>query len=139
VRTLVICEKPDAAARVARALDEHGQPSKQQLHGSLTLSVIQGWTDSCVLRSRPSLHPRAKGKPPVVLSRVDFHGAKNEVEPKKSARLKNGSSPSVHWQEVPIVLSTRVILTLKVHYWLADLRHACLGADSRALRMSSAR
>jgi len=33
MRTLVVCEKPDAASRVARALDENGQPSKEQLYG----------------------------------------------------------------------------------------------------------
>ena len=33
LRTLVVCEKPDAAARVARAIDEDGIPLKCNLHG----------------------------------------------------------------------------------------------------------
>ncbi len=33
MRTLVVCEKPDAAGRVAKALDEHGEPRKRDLQG----------------------------------------------------------------------------------------------------------
>src|SRR5438874_11450624 len=33
MQTLIICEKPDAAARVARALDEDGDPRRTETQG----------------------------------------------------------------------------------------------------------
>lgn len=33
LRTLIVCEKPDAAWRVARSLDKHGEPRKRDLQG----------------------------------------------------------------------------------------------------------
>src|SRR5207244_9066805 len=33
MQTLIVCEKPDAAARVARALDEEGDPRRTETHG----------------------------------------------------------------------------------------------------------
>ena len=33
MQTLIVCEKPDAASRVARALDEDGDPRRIETHG----------------------------------------------------------------------------------------------------------
>src|SRR2546427_941301 len=65
MRTLVVCEKPDAASRVARALDENGQPSKEQLYGVPYYECDTRSGEVVVCSALGHLYTLdAKGKPP---------------------------------------------------------------------------
>src|SRR5207245_5460228 len=93
MRTLVVCEKPDAASRVARALDENGQPSKEQLYGVPYYECDTRSGEVVVCSALGHLYTLdAKGKPPRRFYPVwDYQWKpKNEVEPKKSARVRSG-------------------------------------------------
>lgn len=138
MKTLVVCEKPDAAARVARALDAHGQPSRELENG---VPYFQ-----CDTRDGPVIVCSAlghlyslgvKGKVPRRFYPVWNYEwrPKHEVE-KKSARLKN-------WIAAISRLSKGVdrfvnatdydIEGALVGYQI--LKHACNGADAKAQRM----
>jgi len=138
-RTLVICEKPNAAVRVAQALDEHGQPSKQQLYGVPYFECDARSGQVVVCSALGHLYTLgARGKPPRRFYPVwdSQWRAKNEVEPKKSARLKNWilAISSLAKGADRFVNACDFDVEGALIGWQI-LRHACLGADSRALRM----
>jgi len=139
VRTLVVCEKPDAASRVARALDENGQPSKEQLYGVPYYECDTRSGEVVVCSALGHLYTlAAKGKPPRRFYPVwDYQWKpKNEAEPKKSARLRSWilAISSLAKGADRFVNACDFDVEGALIGWQI-LRHACAGADSHAQRM----
>ncbi|HZD12452.1 MAG TPA: toprim domain-containing protein, partial [Candidatus Binatus sp.] len=135
----MVCEKPDAASRVARALDQHGQPSRQLSQGVPFYECDTPSGQIIVCSALGHLYTiDSKGNAPRRFYPVwDYQWrAKNEVEPKKSARLKT-------WISTITSLARRADRFVNACDYDVEgaligrqiLRHACNGADRQAERM----
>ena len=138
MQTLIVCEKPDAAARVARALDEDGDPRRIVTQG---VPVYE-----CGNRSELILVCSAFGHLYAVDSKThttrryypvwDFDWKPKHLIDKKSARL-------ARWIQVISSLAHKADRYINACDYDVEgsligytiLRYACHGADSKALRM----
>src|SRR5437867_7597098 len=138
VQTLIVCEKPDAAARVARALDEDGDPRRIVTQG---VPVYE-----CGNRSELILVCSAFGHLYAVDSKThttrryypvwDFDWKPKHLIDKKSARL-------ARWIQVISSLAHKADRYINACDYDVEgsligytiLRYACHGADSKAQRM----
>jgi len=138
MQTLIICEKPDAAARVARALDEDGDPRRTETQGvpiyesrnrKETILVCSALGHLYAVDSKTHTSRRFY---PV----WDFAWKPKHLIDKKSARLGQ-------WIQVISSLANKADRYINacdydvegslIGYTL--LRYACHGADSKAQRM----
>src|SRR5207237_1950293 len=138
MQTLIMCEKPDAAARVARALDEDGDPRRTETQGvpiyesrnrneTILVCSALGHLYAVDLKTRTS-----RRFYPV----WDFEWKPKHLIDKKSARLGR-------WIQVISSLANKADRYINacdydvegslIGYTL--LRYACHGADSKAQRM----
>jgi DNA topoisomerase I len=138
IQTLIICEKPDAAARVARALDEDGDPRRTETQG---VPVYESRT-----RNETILVCSALGHLYAVDSKThagrrnypvwDLEWKPKHLIDKKSVRLGR-------WVQVIGSLSGKADRYINACDYDVEgsligytiLRYACNGADSKALRM----
>src|SRR2546426_2671302 len=138
MQTLIVCEKPDAAARVARALDEDGEPRRTETQG---VPVYESRN-----RHETILVCSAIGHLYAVDSKTrtsrryypvwDFDWKPKHLIDKKSARL-------ARWIQVISSLANKHdrfinpcdydVEASLIGYTI--LRYACHGADSKAQRM----
>jgi DNA topoisomerase-1 len=138
VQTLIVCEKPDAAARVARALDEDGDPRRVENQGvpfyeshsrQETILVCSALGHLYAVDSKTHISRRYY---PV----WDFEWKPKHLIDKKSARL-------ARWIQVISSLADKVDRYINACDYDVEgsligytiLRYACHGADSKALRM----
>src|SRR5438876_6619453 len=138
MQTLIVCEKPDAAARVARALDEDGDPRRTETQGvpiyesrnrKETILVCSALGHLYAVDSKTHTSRRCY---PV----WDFDWKPKHLIDKKSARLGR-------WIQVISSLANKADRYINacdydvegslIGYTL--LRYACHGADSKAQRM----
>src|SRR3989454_3014726 len=138
MQTLIICEKPDAAARVARALDEDGDPRRTETQGvpiyesrnrKETILVCSALGHLYAVDSKTHTSRRCY---PV----WDFAWKPKHLIDKKSARLGQ-------WIQVISSLANKADRYINacdydvegslIGYTL--LRYACHGADSKAQRL----
>jgi DNA topoisomerase-1 len=137
-QTLIVCEKPDAAARVARALDEDGDPGRIDRQG---VPVYESHN-----RQETILVCSALGHLYAVDSKADasrrfypvwdFEWKPKHLIDKKSARL-------ARWIQVISSLANKADRYINACDYDVEgsligytiLRYACHGADSKALRM----
>src|SRR5947208_2115216 len=138
MQTLIMCEKPDAAARVARALDEDGDPRRTETQGvpiyesrnrNETILVCSALGHLYAVDSKTRTSRRFY---PV----WDFEWKPKHLIDKKSARLGR-------WIQVISSLANKADRYINacdydvegslIGYTL--LRYACHGADSKAQRM----
>ena len=138
MRTLLVCEKPDAAARVARALDENGSPRRQESQGVAFFECAT--RDGTVIVCSALGHLYAVDSKGKVTRRSypvwDYAWKpKHEVE-RASARLSR-------WVRVISTLSKRVDRYINSCDFDIEgslighsiLQYACGGAHLRAMRM----
>jgi len=136
--TLIVCEKPDAAARVARALDDDGDPGRIDKQG---VPVYESHN-----RQETILVCSALGHLYAVDSKThasrrfypvwDFEWKPKHLIDKKSARLAN-------WIQVISSFAGRADRYINACDYDVEgsligytiLRYACHGADRKALRM----
>ena len=136
--TLIVCEKPDAAARVARSLDEDGDPGRVYTQGvpvyeahsrSETIFVCSALGHLYAVDSRTRTSRRFY---PV----WDFEWKPKPLIDRKSARL-------AHWIQVISVLAGKADRYINACDYDVEgsligytiLRYACQGVDSKAQRM----
>ena len=136
--TLIVCEKPDAAARVARALDEDGDPGRVDKQGvpvyeahsrHETIFVCSALGHLYAVDSRTRTSRRFY---PV----WDFEWKPKHLIDKKSARL-------ARWIQVISVLAEKADRFINACDYDVEgsligytiLRYACQSADSKAQRM----
>src|SRR5437870_8826741 len=138
MQTLIVCEKPDAAARVARALDEDGEPRRTETQG---VPVYESRN-----RHETILVCSAIGHLYAVDSKTrtsrryypvwDFDWKPKHLIDKKSARL-------ARWIQVISSLADKADRFINACDYDVEgsligytiLRYACQGADSKAQRM----
>ena len=138
MQTLIVCEKPDAAARVARALDEDGEPRRTETQG---VPVYESRN-----RHETILVCSAIGHLYAVDSKTrtsrryypvwDFDWKPKHLIDKKSARL-------ARWIQVISSLANKADRFINACDYDVEgsligytiLRYACHGADSKAQRM----
>jgi DNA topoisomerase I len=136
--TLIVCEKPNAAARVARALDDDGDPGRIDKHG---VPVYESHN-----RQETILVCSALGHLYAVDSKThasrrfypvwDFEWKPKHLIDKKSARL-------ARWIQVISSLAGKADLYINACDYDVEgsligytiLRYACHGVDSKAQRM----
>src|SRR5437667_4593231 len=138
MQTLIVCEKPDAAARVARALDEDGDPRRTETQG-VPIYESRNRKETCVACA--GLGQLYAGDSKTHASRRvypvwDFDWKPKHLIDKKSARLGR-------WIQVISSLANKADRYINacdydvegslIGYTL--LRYACHGADSKAQRM----
>src|SRR3989475_4049178 len=138
MQTLIVCEKPDAAARVARALDEDGDPRRLVIKGARVyeggkriklILVFSAFGHLYGVDSKP--HPPRRYYPV-----WDFDWKPKHLIDKKSARL-------ARWIQVISSLAHKADRYINACDYDVEgsligytiLRYACHGADSKALRM----
>src|SRR6266567_501382 len=138
MQTLIVCEKPDAAARVARALDEDGEPRRTETqgvpvyesrnrHGTILVCSAIGHLYAVDSKTRTS-----RRYYPV----WDFDWKPKHLIDKKSARL-------ARWIQVISSLANKADRFINACDYDVEgsligytiLRYACHGADSKAQRM----
>src|SRR5207302_7140035 len=138
MQTLIVCEKPDAAARVARSIGEEGDPQRTETHGmhiyesrnrKATILVCSALGHLYAVDSKTRTSRRFY---PV----WDFEWKPKHLIDKKSARLGR-------WIQVISSLANKADRYINacdydvegslIGYTL--LRYACHGADSKAQRM----
>src|SRR5213592_2361323 len=138
MQTLIVCEKPDAAARVARALDEDGDPRRIETQG---VPVYESRN-----RKETILVCSALGHLYAVDSKTrtsrryypvwDFEWKPKHLIDKKSARLGR-------WIQIISSLAEKADRYINACDYDVEgsligytiLRYACQGADSKAQRM----
>jgi len=138
MQTLIVCEKPDAAARIARALDEDGDPRRTETQGVPTYESRN--------RKETILVCSAIGHLYAVDSKThtsrrcypvwDFEWKPKHLIDKKSARLGR-------WIQVISSLANKADRYINACDYDVEgsligytiLRYACRGADSKAQRM----
>src|SRR2546425_1035198 len=138
MQTLIICEKPDAAARVARALDEDGDPRRTETQG---VPIYESRN-----RKETILACSALGHLYAVDSKThtsrryypvwDFEWKPKHLIDKKSARL-------ARWIQVISSLANKADRFINACDYDVEgsligytiLRYACGGADSKPQRM----
>src|SRR5438552_12249006 len=138
MQTLIVCEKPDAAARVARALDEDGDPRRTETQGvpiyesrnrKETILVCSALGHLYAVDSKTHTSRRCY---PV----WDFDWKPKHLIDNKSARL-------ARWIQVISSLAIRADRYINACDYDVEgsligytiLRYACHGADSKAQRM----
>ena len=138
MQTLIVCEKPDAAARVARALDEDGDPRRTETQGvpiyesrnrKETILVCSALGHLYAVDSKTHTSRRCY---PV----WDFDWKPKHLIDKKSARL-------ARWIQVISSLASKADRYINACDYDVEgsligytiLRYACHGADSKAQRM----
>ena len=138
MQTLIVCEKPDAAARVARALDENGDPRRIQSQGvpfyeshnrQETILVCSAIGHLYAVDAKPHTSRRYY---PV----WDFEWKPKHLIDKKSARL-------ARWIQAISSLANKADRYINACDYDVEgsligytiLRYACQGADSKAQRM----
>ncbi len=138
MQTLIVCEKPDAAARVARALDEDGDPRRIETQGvpvyesrnrHETIIVCSALGHLYAVDSKTHTSRRYY---PV----WDFEWKPKHLIDKKSARLGR-------WIQVISSLANKADRFINACDYDVEgsligytiLRYACQGADSKAQRM----
>src|SRR3989454_7688855 len=138
MQTLIVCEKPDAATRVARALDEDGEPRRTETqgvpvyesrnrHGTILVCSAIGHLYAVDSKTRTS-----RRYYPV----WDFDWKPKHLIDKKSARL-------ARWIQVISSLADKADRFINACDYDVEgsligytiLRYACQGADSKAQRM----
>jgi DNA topoisomerase-1 len=136
--TLIVCEKPDAAARVARALDDDGDPGRVDAHGvpvyeshriQETILVCSALGHLYAVDSKTHTSRRFY---PV----WDFEWKPKHLIDKKFARL-------ARWIQVISSLASKADRYINACDYDVEgsligytiLRYACHGADSKAQRM----
>jgi DNA topoisomerase-1 len=136
--TLIVCEKPDAAARVARAVDDDGDPGRIDTQGvpvyeshsrQETIVVCSALGHLYAVDSRTQASRRFY---PV----WDFEWKPKHLIDKKSARL-------ARWIQVVSSLAGKADRYINACDYDVEgsligytiLRYACHGADTKALRM----
>src|SRR5213594_3995582 len=138
MQTLIVCEKPDAAARVARALDEDGDPRRIETHG---VPVYESRNrDETILVCSAIGHLYAVDSKTRTSRRYypvwDFDWKPKHLIDKKSARL-------ARWIKVISSLASKADRFINACDYDVEgsligytiLRFACHGADSKAQRM----
>ena len=138
MQTLIVCEKPDAAARVARALDDDGDPRRVDIQGvpfyeshnrQETILVCSALGHLYAVDSKTHSSRRYY---PV----WDFEWKPKHLIDKKSGRLSR-------WIQVISSLASKADRYINACDYDVEgsligytiLRYACRGADSKALRM----
>jgi len=138
MQTLIVCEKPDAAARVARALDEDGDPRRTETQGvpiyesrnrKETILVCSALGHLYAVDSKTHTSRRCY---PV----WDFDWKPKHLIDKKSARL-------ARWIQVISSLASNADRYINACDYDVEgsligytiLRYACHGVDSKAQRM----
>src|SRR6266705_554220 len=138
MQTVIVCEKPDAAARVARALDENGDPRRIQSQGvpfyeshnrQETILVCSAIGHLYAVDAKPHTSRRYY---PV----WDFEWKPKHLIDKKSARL-------ARWIQAISSLANKADRYINACDYDVEgsligytiLRYACHGADSKAQRM----
>jgi DNA topoisomerase-1 len=136
--TLIVCEKPDAAARVARALDEDGDPGRIDKQG-VPLYESHNRQETIVVCSALG-HLYAVDSKTHATRRFypvwDFEWKPKHLIDKKSARL-------ARWIQVISSIAGKADRYVNACDYDVEgsligytiLRYACRGADSGALRM----
>jgi len=138
-RTLVLCEKPSAAARVAAALDEEASPSKREMHGGVTFFECTTRQGSVVVCSAIG-HLYSVGTKGKVLRNTypvwDFNWkAKSQVE-RRSTRLAKWIAAIGSLAENADRYVNACDYDIEGSLiGLTILRYACHGADRKASRM----
>src|SRR3989454_4723465 len=138
MQTLIVCEKPDAAARVARALDEDGEPRRTETQG---VPVYESRNrNETILVCSPLGHLYAVDSKTRTSRRFypvwDFEWKPKHLIDKKSARLGR-------WIQVISSLANKADRYINACDYDVEgsligytiLRYACQGADSKAQRM----
>jgi len=138
MQTLIVCEKPDAAARVARALDEDGDPRRIETQG-VTVYESRNKHETIVICSAIG-HLYAVDSKTRTSRRYypvwDFDWKPKHLIDKKSARL-------ARWIQVISSLANKADRFINACDYDVEgsligytiLRYACQGADSKAQRM----
>src|SRR5256884_1252345 len=138
MQTLIVCEKPDAAARVARPLDEDGDPRRIETQG-VTFYESRNKHESIVICSAIG-HLYAVDSKTRTSRRYypvwDFDWKPKHLIDKKSARL-------ARWIQVISSLANKADRFINACDYDVEgsligytiLRYACQGADSKAQRM----
>lgn len=138
MQTLIVCEKPDAAARVARALDEDGDPRRIETQGVPVFESRK--KDETILVCSALGHLYAVDSKTHTSRRFypvwDFEWKPKHLIDKKSARL-------ARWIQVISSLASRSDRYINACDYDVEgsligytiLRYTCHGADSRAQRM----
>src|SRR5437879_9588595 len=138
MQTLIVCEKPDAAARVARAIDEDGDPRRTETQG-VTIDKARNQKQKISVCS-PLGHLYAVDSKTHTSRRFshvwDFEWKPKHLIDKKSARLGQ-------WIQVISSLANKADRYINAcDYDLEGsligytiLRYACHGTDSKAQRM----
>ncbi len=138
MQTLIVCEKPDAAARVARALDEDGEPRRTETQG---VPVYESRNrHETILVCSAIGHLYAVDSKTRTIRRYypvwDFEWKPKHLIDKKSARL-------ARWIQVISSLANKADRYINACDYDVEgsligytiLRYACQGADSKAQRM----
>jgi DNA topoisomerase-1 len=138
IQTLIICEKPDAAARVARALDEDGDPRRIESQGVPVYESKNGREAILVCSALGHLYAvNSKTRSGRRFYPVwDFEWKPKHLIDRKSARL-------ARWIRVISSLANKADRYINACDYDVEgsligytiLRYACYGADSKALRM----
>src|SRR5205809_1377912 len=138
MQTLIVCEKPDAAARVTRALDEDGDPRRIETQG-VTDYESRNKHETIVICSAIG-HLYAVDSKTRTSRRYypvwDFDWKPKHLIDKKSARL-------ARWIQVISSLANKADRFINACDYDVEgsligytiLRYACQGADSKAQRM----
>src|SRR5213083_3428843 len=138
MQTLIVCEKPDAAARVARALDEDGDPRRIETQG-VTVYESRNKHETILVCSAIG-HLYAVDSKTRTSRRYypvwDFDWKPKHLIDKKSARL-------ARWIQVISSLANKADRFINACDYDVEgslightiLRYACRGADSKAQRM----
>jgi len=138
VTTLIVCEKPDAAARIARALDEDGDPRRSDAQGIPTYESRNKQESILVCSALGHLYAvDSKTRSGRRFYPVwDFDWKPKHLIDKKSARL-------ARWIQVISLLASKADRYINscdfdiegslIGYTI--LRYACHGADMKAQRM----
>src|SRR5438552_5419335 len=138
MQTLIICEKPDAAARVARALDEDGDPRRTETQGVPIYESRNRKETILVCSAIGHLHAvdlntRTRRR---YYPLWDFDWEPKHLIDKKSGRL-------ARWIQVISSLANKADHYINACDYDVEgsligytiLRYACHGADSKAQRM----
>src|SRR5438445_4785459 len=138
IQTLIVCEKPDAAARVARALDMDGDPKRVERQG---VPVYESCSRRETIFVCPALgHLYAVDSKTQASRRFypvwDLQWKPKHIIDKKSARL-------ARWIQVISSLANKADRYINACDYDVEgsligytiLRYACRGADSKAQRM----
>src|SRR5207247_10112534 len=115
IQTLIVCEKPDAAARVARALDEDGDPRRLDTQGVPYYEARRTQETIIVCSALGHLYSiDSKAALPIatILSGT-IDGSQNISSTRNRPGSIDGSRPSVLWLETQTGSSTAATMTSK--------------------------